>query len=131
VIHADREPGILAKMAGSMLTTAREVACLSYDQAAARLLCDSDWLVRVETGFAPVSPEQVARILLAYGVRESANDRIGVCYYPVLGAGLASGADLHEIWARIANTYAADQVQSQAILERQLEAIGRIAGPEM
>ncbi len=51
VIEADRRPGILARMLGSMLQTAREVAGLSYDQAAARLGCETDWLIRVETGF--------------------------------------------------------------------------------
>ena len=71
VIEADRKPGILARMLGSMLTTAREIAGLSYDEAAARLGCEADWLVRVETGFAAADPEQVARILLAYGVREA------------------------------------------------------------
>jgi hypothetical protein len=54
-----------------MLQTAREIACLSYDQAAARLGCEPDWLVRVETGFVAAPPEQVARILTEYGVREA------------------------------------------------------------
>jgi transcriptional regulator with XRE-family HTH domain len=58
-------------MLGSMLQTAREVAGLSYDQAAARLGCEADWLVRVETGFAVAGPDEVARILAGYGVRES------------------------------------------------------------
>jgi hypothetical protein len=52
-----------------MLQTARDIAFLSYDEAAARLGCETDWLVRVETGFAAAAPEQVARNLLAYGVR--------------------------------------------------------------
>jgi len=52
-----------------MLRTAREIACLSYDEAAARLGCETDWLVRVETGFAVAVPEEVARILVEYGVR--------------------------------------------------------------
>jgi transcriptional regulator with XRE-family HTH domain len=69
VIEADRQPGILARQLGSMLQTAREVAGLSYDQAAARLGCEADWLVRVETGFAVADPEQVARILVEYGAR--------------------------------------------------------------
>jgi transcriptional regulator with XRE-family HTH domain len=69
MIEADKQPGILARELGSMLRTAREVTELSYDQAAARLGGEADWLVRVETGFAPVSPEQVARILVEYGVR--------------------------------------------------------------
>jgi hypothetical protein len=72
VIEADRQPGILVRMLGSMLTTAREVACLSYDEAAARLGCEADWLVRVETGFAVAGPEEVARILVEYGVRAAA-----------------------------------------------------------
>ena len=54
-----------------MLQTAREVAELSYDQAAARLGCQADWLVRVETGFAAASPEEVERILVKYGAREA------------------------------------------------------------
>ena len=72
VIEADRQPGILAQILGSMLQTAREVTGLSYDQAAARLGCEADWLVRLETGFAAAPPEQVARILVEYGVREAA-----------------------------------------------------------
>jgi Domain of unknown function (DUF5753)/Helix-turn-helix domain len=54
-----------------MLTKAREVVGLSYDQAAARLGCEVDWLVRVETGFAVAGPDEVARILVEYGVREA------------------------------------------------------------
>ncbi len=54
-----------------MLQTAREVAELSYDQAAVRLGREADWLVRVETGFAVAGPEDVARILVEYGVREA------------------------------------------------------------
>ena len=71
VIGADRRPGILARMLGSMLQTAREVAGLSYDEAAARLSCEADWLVRVETGFVVAGPEEVTRILVGYGVREA------------------------------------------------------------
>jgi len=72
VIEADRQPGILARMVGTMLTTAREVASLSYDEAAARVGCEADWLVRVETGFAVAGPDEVARILVEYGVRGAA-----------------------------------------------------------
>ena len=50
-------------------------------------------------------------------------DRIGVCYHPVLGAELASGSDLYDLWARIENTSAADPAQSRAILERHLAAL--------
>ena len=280
MIEADRQPGILARELGSMLQTTREVAGLSYDQAAARLGCEPDWLVRVETGFAAAGPDEVARILTEYGVREAraadtiidmarraaapppwlaphtsrmsaaardvllveaeatlaqvhgfllipylvqtqgyfreiapgvlpgcdvdqewdllsrrqahrpagvtrlleviidesalerlkrpeimagqlrhllaladsphatvrvipkdaafyesrghnfdvlsfagTTDRIGVCYYPVLGAELASGSDLYDLWARIENTSAADPAQSRAILERHLAAL--------
>jgi hypothetical protein len=72
VIEADRLPGILARMLGSMLETARGVAGLSYDEAAARAGCAADWLIRVETGFAVATPEEVARILVEYGVRGAA-----------------------------------------------------------
>jgi hypothetical protein len=71
VIEADRRPGILARMLGSMLQTAREIAGLSYDEAAVRLGCESDWLIRAETGFAVAAPEVVARILVEYGVRDA------------------------------------------------------------
>jgi transcriptional regulator with XRE-family HTH domain len=71
VIEASRRPGILARMLGSMLQTAREAAGLSYGEAAIKLGCESDWLVRVETGFAVAGPEEVARILAGYGVREA------------------------------------------------------------
>jgi hypothetical protein len=71
VISADRQPGILAQMLGSMLEKAREVVGLSYDDAATRLGREADWLIRVETGFATVTPEEVARILFEYGVREA------------------------------------------------------------
>lgn len=64
---ADRQPGILARMLGSMLRTAREVAGLSYDQAAARLGNEADWLIRVEAGFVVAGPEEVARVLVGYG----------------------------------------------------------------
>jgi transcriptional regulator with XRE-family HTH domain len=69
VIEANRQPGILARVLGSMLRKVREIAGLSYAQAAARLGCEADWLIRVETGFEVVSPEEVERILVEYGVR--------------------------------------------------------------
>jgi transcriptional regulator with XRE-family HTH domain len=71
MIEADRRPGILARMLGSMLKTAREVVGLSYDEAAAQLGREADWLIRVETGFVVPTPEEVARILVEYGVREA------------------------------------------------------------
>jgi transcriptional regulator with XRE-family HTH domain len=72
MIEADRQPGVLARMVGSMLQKAREVAGLSYDEAASRLGYEADWLVRVETGFVVAGPEEVARILVEYGMREAA-----------------------------------------------------------
>jgi transcriptional regulator with XRE-family HTH domain len=71
MIEAGRRPGILSRMLGSMLKTAREIVALSYDEAAARLGREADWLIRVETGFAMPTPEEVARILVEYGVREA------------------------------------------------------------
>jgi hypothetical protein len=71
VIEADRRPGILARMVGSMLQKAREILGLSYDEAAARLGREADWLVRVETGFVVAAPEEVERILSEYGVRDA------------------------------------------------------------
>lgn len=68
VIKADKQPGILALGLGSQLRTAREAAGLSYDEAAARLDCEADWLIRVETGFAVATPEEVADILAGYGL---------------------------------------------------------------
>jgi hypothetical protein len=50
-------------------------------------------------------------------------DRIGVCYCPVLGAGLAPG-DLYDAWALIKDNSAADLTQSRAILERRLRITG-------
>lgn len=38
-------------------------------------------------------------------------DRIGVSYYPVLGAELASG-DMYDLWARIENTAAAGRLRA-------------------
>lgn len=71
VIEADRRPGILARILGSMLQTAREVAGLSYDAAAARVGCEAEWLIRVETGFVVPAHEEVARILAEYAVRDA------------------------------------------------------------
>jgi hypothetical protein len=49
-------------------------------------------------------------------------DRIGVSYFPVLGAELTSG-DLYDLWTRIETMSAADVTQSQVILERRLSAL--------
>jgi transcriptional regulator with XRE-family HTH domain len=79
-MDADMQPGVWARMLGSMLRKTREVVGLPYDQAAARLGCAADWLVRVETGFAVAAPDEVARILTEYGVREAkvADEMIGM-----------------------------------------------------
>src|SRR5580693_2906942 len=69
VTGADGQPGILARLLASMLTTAREMACLSCGEAAARLGRETDWLARVESGLAVASPEEVARLLVVYGMR--------------------------------------------------------------
>lgn len=69
MIEAERRPGILARMLGSMLQKVRELAELSYDEAAAQLGRDADWLVLVETGFTVPDPEETARILTEYGAR--------------------------------------------------------------
>jgi hypothetical protein len=50
-------------------------------------------------------------------------DRIGVCYYPVPGAELASGDLYYDLRARIQDTSAAGPAQSRAILERHLAAL--------
>ena len=50
-------------------------------------------------------------------------DRIGVCYYPVLGAELSSGDLYYDLCARIQDTSAACPAQSRAILERHLAAL--------
>jgi hypothetical protein len=49
-------------------------------------------------------------------------DRIGVCYYPVIGAKITHG-DLHDAWAHIEKTATADPAPSRAILERHLAAL--------
>lgn len=72
VVEADRQPSILARMAGSALRRGREAVGLSYDEAAIRLRCEAEWLVRVETGFVLAGPAEAARILVVYGLREAA-----------------------------------------------------------
>jgi hypothetical protein len=69
VTGPDGQPGILARLPGSMLAVAREVACLSCGEAAARLGRGTGWLAGVESGLAVAAPEEVARLLLAYGMR--------------------------------------------------------------
>ncbi|WP_089325367.1 helix-turn-helix domain-containing protein [Actinomadura meyerae] len=62
-----RAPNINARSLGQHLRKIREILELSYAEAASHLGVDADWLARVETGFGPITPEQVAGILDAYG----------------------------------------------------------------
>lgn len=71
VTGADKRPGILALLLGARLKKCREIAELSYDEAAARLGREPEWLVRVETGFALAGPQEVTDILVGYGMREA------------------------------------------------------------
>lgn len=64
-----RAPNINARRLGLYLRRTREILELSYDQAASRVGCESDWLVRVETGFIRPSPVEAERILERYRVR--------------------------------------------------------------
>ncbi len=66
-----RAPNINARRLGLYLQRAREFLELTYDEAAFVARCDSDWLVRVETGFAPPTPDEVEHLLDRYGVREA------------------------------------------------------------
>lgn len=61
-----RAPNINARRLGLHLRQVREALELSYDAAADRLDCDVTWLIRVETGFQPATPEQVHRLLDRY-----------------------------------------------------------------
>jgi transcriptional regulator with XRE-family HTH domain len=66
-----RAPNINARRLGLYLRRIRELLELSYEQAAAQVGCESDWLVRVETGFEWPSPVEVERMLERYQVREA------------------------------------------------------------
>ncbi|QKW34346.1 helix-turn-helix domain-containing protein [Actinomadura sp. NAK00032] len=62
-----RAPNINARSLGQHLRQIREILELSYEDAAAHLGVNADWLARVETGFGTITPEQVGEILDAYG----------------------------------------------------------------
>jgi transcriptional regulator with XRE-family HTH domain len=66
-----RAPNINARRLGLYLRQTREFLELSYEEAAARTGCASDWLIRVETGFESPAPAEVERILERYQVREA------------------------------------------------------------
>ncbi|HEU5160062.1 MAG TPA: helix-turn-helix transcriptional regulator [Streptosporangiaceae bacterium] len=63
-----RAPNINARRLGLHLRQLREALELSYDAAAVQVGCDVTWLIRVETGFAAVTPEQVRMLLDRYHV---------------------------------------------------------------
>ncbi|MFD0688175.1 helix-turn-helix domain-containing protein [Actinomadura fibrosa] len=63
-----RAPNINARRLGLLFRQIREALGLTYDEAADRLRCDADWLVRLETGFEPVAPARAREVLDAYGV---------------------------------------------------------------
>ena len=63
-----RAPNINARRLGMHLRQLREALELSYDAAAVLVGCDVTWLIRVETGFEPVTPEQVRTVLDRYHV---------------------------------------------------------------
>jgi hypothetical protein len=63
-----RAPNINARRLGMHLRQLREALELSYDAAAVQVGCDVTWLIRVETGFEPVTPEQVRVVLDRYHV---------------------------------------------------------------
>ncbi|NKZ07029.1 helix-turn-helix domain-containing protein [Actinomadura latina] len=71
-----RAPNINARSVGQHLRQIREILELSYGEAAARLGVDADWLARVETGFGPVTPGQVAEILDSYGTPAHIRDAV-------------------------------------------------------
>lgn len=66
-----RAPNINARRLGLYLQRAREFLELTYDEAAFVARCDADWLIRVETGFARPTPDEVEHLLDRYGVREA------------------------------------------------------------
>lgn len=66
-----RAPNINARRLGLYLRTIREFLGLSYEQAAGQVGCESEWLVRVETGFNWPSPVEVERMMDRYQVRGS------------------------------------------------------------
>jgi transcriptional regulator with XRE-family HTH domain len=63
-----RAPNVNARRLGLHLRQIRETLKLSYVDAAARLGCDTNWLVRVETGFERVDPDEMRRLLDRYNV---------------------------------------------------------------
>jgi hypothetical protein len=76
--------------------------------------------VRVIPGDAPFWEQRVHNFdVLSFA---GTTDRIGVCYYAVLGAELAHG-DLYEPWTHVDNI-AAGPERSRVILQDRLAALG-------
>lgn len=71
-----RAPNINARSVGQHLRQIREILELSYGEAAAHLGVNADWLARVETGFGPIAPDQVAEILDSYGTPRHIRDAV-------------------------------------------------------
>lgn len=63
-----RTPNINARRLGGYLRELRGARELSYDGAAEVLGCDAEWLIRLETGFAPVTPDHIRILLDGYQV---------------------------------------------------------------
>lgn len=66
-----RAPNITARRLGMYLQIEREQVCeLSYPEAVG-YGCSAEWLARAETGFAEPPPDDVERMLIGYGRRDS------------------------------------------------------------
>jgi transcriptional regulator with XRE-family HTH domain len=65
-----RAPNINARRLGHYLQQVREALDLSYDAAAAVVGCDATWLIRLETGFQQVTPEEIRWLLDRYDIPE-------------------------------------------------------------
>ena len=65
-----RAPNVNARRLGLHLRQIRETLKLSYADAATRLGCDTNWLIRVETGFEQVGPDEMRRLLDRYHVSQ-------------------------------------------------------------
>ncbi|GAA2442702.1 hypothetical protein GCM10010191_68790 [Actinomadura vinacea] len=122
-----RGPNINARRLGLYLQHTREVLGLSYEEAAVQGGCESEWLVRVETGFETPAPVQVERLLERYQVREAkvAELMIDLAHRPHGPAWLA-GLDLKaeardalisESEASVIRTYAVQKVPELAQAE--------------
>jgi hypothetical protein len=139
VIEADRQPGILARELGSMHRPAGVTRLLEViiDESALELQMKPGIMAGQLRHLLALagSPHATVRVIPRDAVFwesrghnfdvlsfAGTTDRIGVSYYPVLGAELASG-DVYDLWTRIENTAAAGPAQSPAVLERHLTTL--------